>query len=91
MFSECAQSGDFLYLTGISQSGALAAITAGSGGSAPHFTLFTPSIEPERERWDGARLRGCSGGLWRRRGVPNHRGAKLNRHSFVAAAAGDSA
>ncbi len=57
MFSECAQSGDFLYLTGISQSGALAAITAGSGGSAPHFTLFTPSIEPERERWDGARLR----------------------------------
>ena len=51
------QSGDFLYMTGITQSGVLAAITAGSDGRAPRFTLFTPPREPERELWDGTRLR----------------------------------
>ncbi len=51
------QSGDFLYLTGVTQSGLVAAITAGSGTAAPRFTLFTPPSLPERDRWDGARMR----------------------------------
>ena len=51
------QSGDFLYLTGITQSGLLAAITARGEGVAPRFTLFTPPSLPERDRWDGARMR----------------------------------
>ena len=52
-----SQSGDFLYLTGVTQSGLVAAITAGSGTAAPSFTLFTPPSLPERDRWDGARMR----------------------------------
>ena len=35
----------------------MAAITARSGGAGLGFTLFTPPSLPERDRWDGARMR----------------------------------
>ena len=52
-----SQRGDFLYLTGVTQSGLVAAITARGSGAAPRFTLFTPPSLAERDRWDGARMR----------------------------------
>lgn len=50
------QNADFLYLTGVSQSGLLAAIKAGPRGSPATYTLFVPPATPERDVWDGARL-----------------------------------
>lgn len=48
------QDSDFFYLTGVEEPGVVAVLT-------PHdpehrFTLFWPSRDPERERWDGPRL-----------------------------------
>lgn len=45
------QDADFLYLTGITQPGAVALITAGQGD----MVLFVTDPDETRERWDGAR------------------------------------
>lgn len=45
------QSADFLYLTGITQPYALAAVD-----SSRRYTLFVPDPDAWREQWDGARL-----------------------------------
>lgn len=45
------QSADFLYLTGVTQPYALAAID-----SSQRYALFVPDRDSWREQWDGARL-----------------------------------
>lgn len=52
----CLQNADFLYMTGVGQSGLLAAIKASPGGSSTTYTLFVPPATPERDIWDGERL-----------------------------------
>jgi len=47
------QSSDFYYLTGLEEPEAALAL---SGGPSPEFVLFLRPRDPERERWDGARL-----------------------------------
>lgn len=55
------QSSDFWYLTGLAEPEALLALVAGdardaAGGAGGRAVLFVRPRDPERERWEGARL-----------------------------------
>ncbi len=49
----CAQDADLVYLTGLRQPGALAAISSAEGSGKGAFTLFVPDASSTAAQWEG--------------------------------------